>query len=489
MNDKSIVVKFGGSTFPQNDLYRGFSEARKYLSTLYEGGRRPVAVVSAPQGMSDLVLEAERAFETGYTPKNPIVARAAEHVGNRKKFAASLAEGIMDVYSSETKKMGPSGNKLLEKLEREVDKLKWSFEAIDRSNNYERRAMPENHSGTALSYMLEDAGIESRYFDGMQVGVKASPRGMVMRSVSSHDIRETLDPHLGRGSVPVVGGYIGRRIDNGEPIILGRNTTDVTGSIVALSIGAKDYHIIKDVKGIYRIEPVIRVNGESIMIPTDFLDKMSYDEAIQIAWRGSKVVHPCAIDIARDGPVKVRVKSIGEDEGTLISQEPGSTAEKPVAAISTGRFHLLSINDPAMSVPDESHGYMHKVTGILAKNGVSFSDCATPASAMTFAIPLDYDGKVTDIEFLKSDLGKCLREYGYNPRDVSSRNVGGISLTGDAMRGAPGVTARISGVLGRENVNIIMGGQTDEKGSSAINYYVELEHFGKAIRALCSDLF
>ncbi|MCX6814693.1 MAG: hypothetical protein NTY20_03525 [Candidatus Aenigmarchaeota archaeon] len=485
-----VGAKLGGSTFPKKDLYGGFSQARDYLINLQKEGNYPVAIVSAPEGMSDVVLDAERwLVDHEFESKIPIVVKAAEAAsGSKERFVKGIKNGIMGLYSGEIQKLGSYGGRLLDEMEEEVEKLRVYL--LEDGNDQVRKALPENHSGRWLSGMLRDVGIESVYLDGMEVGIVASSRGMVKRAVSSMQIQESLKNRVGPGRTPVVGGYIGRRIDTGEPIILGRNTTDVSGAVVSVGLGAREYQIIKDAPGVYRIEPKITINGNTIEIKTDVIPFMSYNESCQIAIRGSKVVHPSAIDIAEDADLPIRVKSLGGEKGTLISRKSITTPENPVAAISTGLFYLLSVNDSAMSVPEESRGYGSLVTRIIADSGASYADTATPAKVMSFAVYSSYDGKKVDIEKVKKNLEVCLGEYGYEPRYVGYRDVAGMSLTGDAMRGTPGMIARTSGILAKEGISISMQSQSDEKvGPTVINYYVESGDFERAVRALCRELF
>lgn len=294
---------------------------------------------------------------------------------------------------------------------------------------------------------------------------------------------------MGKGKIPVVGGYIGRRQDNGEPITLGRNTTDVTGSVVSFALSSK-YEIIKDVPGVYRIEPVIKVNGKTIKIETDFLRHISYEEATQIAWRGSKVVHPHAIDIARDGNIPIRIKCIGPGDGTLITDVSDTTPDKPIAAISTGSFYLLSVNDSELTDLREATKYCDKILKVLAELNVGIFDQARSPSVITFAVPSVYDGEQTNMNYITKTLRGSLVDIGKNPRHVKHSDVFGMSFTGGAMKGTPGVTARITEILRREGVSIVMGGQTDEtEGSPVINYYMDPNHAERAARALCAELF
>jgi aspartate kinase len=249
---------------------------------------------------------------------------------------------------------------------------------------------------------------------------------------------------------------------------------------------------IKDVPGVYQIEPRIEINENAIENQARILNFMSSDEAIQISGRGSMVVHPDAVDIAREASIPIRVKNLKPGEGTIIFPNKTQTTRKnPVAAISAGKYYLLSVSDRILVLPEQSKGYMHAITGILLESDVSFADNETPASVISIAIPEKYDGKIkVDIEGITRELEDGLKKQGYEPNYVGYDEAVGISFVGDSMRGTPGVTARIAGALAKEGVNIVMGGQSNEKvGPTCISYYVEVKDAERALKALCKELF
>jgi hypothetical protein len=84
---------------------------------------------------------------------------------------------------------------------------------------------------------------------------------------------------------------------------------------------------------------------------------------------------------------------------------------------------------------------------------------------------------------------RSLLECDYEPRYVGHRVIGGIGLTGDAMKSTPSATARIAQMLKRKGIIPPLESKSYERGSAAANYYVELEQFERAINALCAELF
>ena len=494
-NENVLPIKLGGSAFPQKNLYSGFSAARDYIIELQKEGYYTISVVSAPKGMSDLVLEGERYLrDPSYKDKisDSIVRKAAENCGgDKKRFAKLIKDGIMELYSPEIMKMGSYGGRLVNEMEEEVERLRISF--AEDEDAHVRKALPENHSGRWLSGMLNDAGIESVYLDGMRVGVKADHRGVIKRPDSVVQIRNSLKGKIGYGKAPVAGGYIGINVYTGQPIILGRQTTDATELIVAKALDAVECENIKDVPGVYRIEPKTKINGNTIEVESTILDRMSSDEVILLSGRGSMVVHPDAVDIAREGLIKIKVKDLNkESKGTTIF--PGWTqtsAENPVAAISVGKYYVLSVNDHIITLPEPSLGYMHAITGALLDHRASYADDNSEGSIISLAFPEKPDGKTKlDIEGLSKGVEAGLRKEGFNPNYVGYDEAVGITFVGDSIKGTPGVTTRISGVFAKEDISIIMGGHGNEKaGPTCISYYVDVKDAERAIKALCKELF
>jgi len=94
-------------------------------------------------------------------------------------------------------------------------------------------------------------------------------------------------------------------------MLMGRNTTDVTGALVSGALGAEAYEILKEVPGIFRVEPEYCATG--------IAPKLSYGEAGQIAWRGAKVVHPHAITIARRKGLPIRLNIRNERRQKILT--------------------------------------------------------------------------------------------------------------------------------------------------------------------------
>ena len=447
-----IVVKFGGSVLKD---HRGFADSADYLARLRDEGRITIGVVSAPKGVTNSLKKAE----SNRDKKN--VKIFIKEL--REKYDAILgkipARNIRDEASNQ--------------MEEELNHLKELL--LSSGKRDEIVSKGETHSGIILSHMMRERGCDSTFIDGYSIGVTVNSNGGIEESLTLQNIKNNLERYLG-SSTPIVGGYVGRCMETNEYRLLGDNTTDVTGALVASAGHADIYEIVKDVPGIYRVEPEY---GKKDVIPI-----LSYDEASQITWRGSEVVHPLAIQYAKHNSISIRVKNLKQRKSTLISRESSTTHEHPVAAISARRFYLISVEDDLMDTP-EGRGYLSKMTGILSESGVDISDVSTSPNVISVTIPLGSqktDGRIEDV------LKKRLEDYGYHP-NVQGKEVGGISITGEAMQNRPGTFAHLAGILGRKRISIIMGSQSDETlRSPNIIFYIRPKLLRTAVNAYCEDL-
>ena len=446
----TICDKFGGSTFAD---HKGFDQAAEYLSHQLKTGYRPIAVVSAPKGVSDLLIDGADGRMGLQEVRERLDARY-------RGIIANITDGC-------------HRQRALREIEDELARIELAMEGHGKDCFL---ALGENHSGILLSNALRAHGCEATYDDGYHAGVSVTGRGAVMDYKSMIKIRDRLQARMARGNaVPVIGGYVGKT-PRSRYKLMGRNTTDVTGALVSCAAKAVYYEIVKDVPGVFRVEPEFCQTG--------IAPKLSYGEAGQITWRGAKVVHPSAISIARKNSLTMHIRNMDEDSHTLISEQSGTTTEHPVAAISAGKFYMLNISDDIMNTA-EGRGYLERIAGFFSQAGLDIFDAAMPANTISITIPSkEYERGKTE-----NELRRHLSEYGYSP-DISGREVGGISMTGEAMRRRPGTLSQLAGALSSRQISITMSSQSDEAIlSPTINFYVDPDRLNEAVQAMCKELF
>ncbi|MCX6818296.1 MAG: hypothetical protein NTU57_05570 [Candidatus Aenigmarchaeota archaeon] len=436
-----VCDKFGGSAFKD---YHGFTSAAEYLSRQINDGYSPVAVVSAPSGVSNLLIDS-------MDGRRKIGDLKGELHANYNQILENVADGME--------------RKLAVK---EIEKELSLMEGILAERDYDRfLALGENHSGILLRHALGLRGICASYTDGCEAGVCVNFNGLPLVNASIQRINKNLARKS--KSVRIVGGYVGSHVDNGKYKLMGRNSTDITGALVSRALGAQRYEIIKEVPGIYRVEPEF--------CKTDIVPKLSYGEAGQITWRGAKVIHPKAVEISKNAGLMIVVKSMENDGSTVISSESGTTREHPVAVISAGNFLLIDVRDSNI------RSYYRKIIDELDEGDNSTFETVMPANELCVVMQ-NHGGHEDDYAAL---LKNHLEKLGHEP-EVSSRTLGGIGLTGDAMKDIPGTTSFLTGILGKRGINIVISSQVDVAGP-AINLYVKQPDMKEAVNAFCEELF
>ena len=438
-----IVLKFGGSVISGRE---GFFGATEYATKLLHGFK-PLLVVSAPKGVTSLL---ENLY--GKVDRNAIL-------GLRKRYAMVLA-GISD-----------------EQIRQDAsEQIESALRSLEGSMDYDQFvSQGEDHSGLILTHFLESLGYESLYMNGYNAGILVDSRGIIKERLSISNVRRNLTRYLEQDNdvIPIIGGFVGRQLDTAKYRLLGRNSTDVTGAIVAAATDA-DYEIIKDVPGIYFVEPEFR---KSHVIPL-----LSYEEAGELAWRGIEAVHPIAVRIAKNNDIPIRVKSLHDKTKTLITGKSASTRERPIAGISARRFYLLNISDELMNT-SEGRGYLSTVTGILSSYGIDIYDVATSANVISVTIhPRQNVAKNEKIEII---LTKCLEEHNYRP-SVRGKRIGAISIVGKALKENTEIISRLTSLFHRNRIGIRMISKGD---SQNLIFGIEEKGLVAAVNLLYGELF
>lgn len=214
---------------------------------------------------------------------------------------------------------------------RRVDALDGSWERAGRELD-RALATGELLASSLLSVALLARGVPAHGLTGGEAGVLAvgeHGRGQVIEVVP-HRLRSLLE----RGVVPIVAGFQAARPD-GELITLGRGTSDLTATLLAVALGAPACHLVKDVHGVYERDPHRDPAAR-------LLSRLDYDDMERMALEGTQVVHPAAVRLARRHGLLLRVYHFRSpttgDHGTTIGPAPAGAGRA-----SMGEEECLSI--------------------------------------------------------------------------------------------------------------------------------------------------
>ncbi len=330
-------------------------------------------------------------------------------------------------------------------------------------------AAGEQVSSGLLAIALQNIGINARSWLGWQIPVRTSSMHASARIEAIDNAQ--LDERLGRGEVAVVAGFQGIGPDH-RVTTIGRGGGDTSAVAVAAALKADRCDIYTDVDGVYTTDPRIVPKARR-------LEKIAYEEMLEMASLGAKVLQTRSVEIAMLHRVPVRVLSTFAPEkgGTLLCDEEDIVEKKPVSGIAYSRDEAKI----TLHRIDDQPGVAAKIFGPLADAGVNVDMIVQNVSP---------DGKKTDLTFTcsRTELGSALDAI-EKARDViayrevtSAADVAKISIIGIGMRAHPGVAQTMFRTLADKGINVQVISTSEIKVSVLIaEEYVEL-----AVRALHS---
>lgn len=312
----------------------------------------------------------------------------------------------------------------------------------------------EQISGALMAMALEDLGIPAVSLTGWQAGIYTDENAgrARIRSVDTTRIKE----ELRKGKVVVVAGFQGI-CDQNDITTLGRGGSDTTAVALGIALGVEKTEIFTDVKGVYTADPRIVKNAKK-------LDVISYEEMLELASQGARVMHNRAVELGWIYNMKIEVKSSFEDEPGTIIQEVSEM--EPVSRV-RGIAHKKDIAKITLKHVLDKPGIAHKIFKPLGDAGINVDDIIQNASEsgytdISFTIPIDdVDRALEILENVKKELD--IREVSCN------KKVGKVSIVGVGIQSTPGIAAKMFGLLGEAGINIDMISTSEIKIGCIIN--------------------
>jgi aspartate kinase len=321
-----------------------------------------------------------------------------------------------------------------------------------------------------LAMALHALGFKARSFTGPQVGLRTDAAHTEARitRISAERVRQA----LAAGEIAVVAGFQGLSDDAEDITTLGRGGSDLTGVALAAALGADVCEIYTDVDGVYTADPNVVPDARK-------LARITYDEMLELASLGAKVLQSRSVEFAKKYGVPVHVRStFRPDPGTLVTQEEHSMEEVVVTGVTHDRGQAkISI----LRVPDRP-GIASQVFGAIAERNIVVDMIVQNISRdgytdMSFTVTRnDFARGVSAIEDAAAKVGA--QGVVHDPR------VAKVSIVGVGMRSHSGVAARMFATLAREGINI----QMISTSEIAISCVIEDKYAELAVRAL-HDVF
>ncbi len=376
-----------------------------------------------------------------------------ENVANIVKSYKERGDDVVVVVSA----MAGETNKLLEYAnhfsktppQREVDLLVSSGERV---------------TSALLSIALQSKGIPAIALTGRQAGIKTTSDHTKARIMDINP--ENMQKHLKEGKVVIVAGFQGIN-ENGDVTTLGRGGSDLTAVAIAGALKADKCEIYTDVDGIYTTDPRIEPKAKKI-------DVISYDEMLELASLGAKVMQSRSVELAKKLNVDIEVKSSFHPEikGTLITKENKDMEKVLVSGIA------LDKNQARVSIfgVEDRPGISAEIFEKLADKNINVDMIVQNVGKdnkanLTFTVP------ETELELTK----EVLKEYEKKAEKIEyDRDIAKVSVVGVGMKSHSGVAAKAFKTLADENINILMISTSEIKISMVID-----EKYGElAVRSL-----
>jgi len=319
-----------------------------------------------------------------------------------------------------------------------------------------------------LAMALEKRGYPARSYTGGQVKITtdSAHNKARIKSIDHERIRNDLD----NGRIVVVAGFQG--VDEYDNITtLGRGGSDTTGVALAAALKADECQIFTDVDGVYTTDP--RVEPEARRLET-----ITFEEMLEMASLGSKVLQIRAVEFAQKYEVPLRVlSSFGEGQGTLITTEYGADKIMEQALISGIAFNRDEAQLTINGVSD-TPGVAYRILGPISDANIEVDMILQNVSA---------DG-TTDFTFTvhRNDFETALSSLESTAKELHARVVSGnnkivkISIVGVGMRSHAGIASRMFEILAKEGINILMISTSEIK----ISVVVDEKYLELGVRAL-----
>lgn len=440
------VCKFGGSSVANA------SQIQKVAEIIRSDMERRIVVVSAPKGVTDLLIQCAKKFQT------------------ERIFPEIEFEQIQNIYTE----IG-NGLNIEEQTTQVLEELRNRIIGNSMSKKqYEDfvKSWGEYSSAKIIAVFFNKTGIAACFQRPEDVGfyVTEDFANARLLTESYKNIRETICAN----KVVIFPGFYGIT-KNKTYATFSRGGSDLTGAILATAVQAKIYENWTDQDGIRKAYPGIVQNPERI-------EELTYKEMRELSYMGFKVFHPEAMIplIKRNIPINVRNTNNPQNNGTLIVNSRTTSETKPVVGIaSRNNFVVFNVEKILM---DQEVGFGRKLLGIFEEKGLSYEHA--PSGIDSMSVVIDATQLTEEIE---EKVIKDIKEY-LNPESVTVEHGKClISVVGVSLNRNPLTIARIISSIANAGININILNQ----GASEISIIIGVKETDaeKAVRAIYNEIF
>ena len=395
---RTLVMKFGGTSVGSAAHIREVASIVRSRE-----GSGCVVLVSAMAGITNTL------FEMAEAARSHDLDRAIRLLGKIEQSHLEASHEL-DIATPD----------IIGKIREIIENLRRRIHGIDLLGEFSLRVMDEiAAAGERLSSLLVSEYIKCPLLDARKVirtdnhfGNAHPKLPVIKRNAALY-----LEPLLESSDIIVTQGYIGSD-DADDTTTLGRGGSDYSAGLLALALQADEIEIWTDVEGIMTADPRIVPSARTV-------DILSYEEAVELASYGAKVLHPATVRPALEAGIPVTIRSTFAPYGKFSTISPGESSGRPCVAIAMRRqVMIISIIQESMT---DQAGFLAKLFDIFGRLGVSVDLVSTSEICVSVSL---------DKRLLFEDLLKNLEELG----QVSvADNRAVVAIVGDLLRKTPEV--------------------------------------------------
>lgn len=435
-----VVMKFGGSSVGDAERIKNVCNIVK--SKLNE---KPIVVLSAVKGVTDKLIEI-----AGKAANDDDVSKELEEL--RQKHHKILK----DLGLNET-----LVDKQLDEFGKVIDKI-FEMKRITAELMDEVQSFGERMSVRIAAACMNKMGIKAKAFDAYDVGMITTPD--YGKAEPLPDTEERINEALKKiKEVPVITGFIGKD-SAGNITTLGRGGSDYTGAIIGAAMNDIT-EIWTDVNGIMTSDPRLIKEARTI-------EKVSFDEASELAYFGARVLHPKTIwpAVKKNLPVKVLNSFEPSNKGTTIVKEATKSKEVIKAIACKKNIALVNVSSTRMLL---AHGFLARLFSVFEDYKKSVDMIAT--SEVSVSLTVDDD---KDLDKIKEDLEGVAEVNTEKGKAI-------VCVVGEGMHNSHGVLARLFGTLKDIRIEMISAGASEIN----ISFIVDTKDADNAVKLLHKEFF
>lgn len=319
----------------------------------------------------------------------------------------------------------------------------------------------EQVSVALLSIALNNKGFPARSYTGAQVQIRTD--SVHKKARISHVNPEVIQADLAAGIIPVVAGFQGVN-EKGDTTTLGRGGSDTTGVALAAALRADECQIYTDVLGVYTTDP-------RVVPAARLLQRITFEEMLEMASLGSKVLQIRAVEFAGKYNVPVRVLStFAEGEGTLITFEDRSMEQALVSGIA---FDRNQARLALIGIPDRP-GVASRILEVVSNQNIDVDMIVQNVAAHDEVVDFSFTVQRDDYKTAHALMQQLSSEFEIR-QVLGDAKVAKLSIIGVGMRSHSGVATTMFKTLAQEGINIQMVSTSEIKISVIIDEkYLEL---------------